>query len=180
MNAKPEIIVDKDITLKRFSHDADQQKFDLIVKNHDHLLPWLPWANFYHEISDMEQFTSGQIAKFDTGATLGYDIFYHDTLVGSLDLQKISTMNHNACIGYWLDQDHTGKGIMTRAVDALTKYSFNELNLHRVSIEVAPENTASVAVAKRLDFKYEATLREAQLLDEKYYDTEVYTKFNKK
>lgn len=178
IKAKPEIIVDDDITLKRFSHDDDQQKYDLIIKNREHLLPWLQWAKFYHDISDMVNFTESQIAAFDAGTTLGYNIFYQNELVGSIDVHEISEANHYGYIGYWLDKDHTGKGIMTRAASTLADYCIHELNYHRISIDAAPENEASVGVAKRLGFAYEATLNEEQLLDDKWYDTVIYTKIS--
>ncbi len=178
LKAKDEIIVDDEIVLKRFTHDVDQRKFNLIIENRDHLLPWLQWAKFYKDISDMERFTDSQIADFDAGHTLGYDIYHFGELVGSIDVHEISEANHYCYIGYWLDKKATGKGIMTRCAAKLTESCFKDLNMHRVSIDAAPENEASVAVAKRLNFKYEATLKEEQLLDNQWHDTVIYTKIN--
>ena len=46
LHADAFIEIDKDITLRRLTRENAQEKFDLIVKNHGHLLPWLPWADF--------------------------------------------------------------------------------------------------------------------------------------
>ena len=176
LKADPEIIVDDEIVLKRFSHDIDQIKYDSIVANHDHLLPWLPWADFYHNLSDMQKFTTGQIEDFDAGRIFGYDIFYKGNFAGSIDAHEVSEQHHYCYIGYWLDKKYTGKGIMTRSASALADYCFDKLGMHRVTIDAAPENEASVAVAKRLGFPFEARLKEEQCLGGKYYDTVMYTK----
>ena len=55
--AADEIKVDGQITLKRFSHDADQIKYETIINNREHLLPWLPWAHLYTEFKEMPEFT---------------------------------------------------------------------------------------------------------------------------
>ena len=50
--------------------------------------------------------------------------------------------------------------------------------MHRVVIQAALQNKASCAVAERLNFALEGTLRENELLDGKYYDVNVYAKLN--
>ncbi len=177
LTADPEIIVDDEITLKRFAHNIDELKYEMILKNHDHLLPWLPWADKYHQFEDMLNFTEDQIKAFDAGTLFGYDIFYHGELAGSIDIHDIAEDYHHCDLGYWLDQDFTGKGIMTRVAAKLTDYAFEHLGMHRVVIKAAPENNASVAVAERIGFEREALLKDEQFLDNRYYDTIVYVKF---
>ena len=138
--AATEIVVDNEITLRRFSHDLDQQRYDTIVASREHLLPWLPWAHFYQSFDEMPKFIDGQIEAFEKGAVL------------------------------------TGKGIMTRCADRITKYAFGEIDMHRVVIRAADKNIASWSVAERLDYVYEGTLREAELLDGVFYGTKIYSK----
>ena len=178
LKAKATINVDNEITLKRFAHNSDGIKYEMILANHDHLLPWLPWADKYSKFEDMLNFTEGQIKEFDAGKQFGYDIFYNGKLAGSIDIHDIAENNHHCDLGYWLDKKYTGKGIMTRSVAKLTDYCFNKLNMHRVVIKAAPENNTSVAVAERLNFTKEARHREDQLLGNRYYDTIVYIKIN--
>lgn len=173
-----EIKVSKDIVLRRFSHDTDEAKYNAIITSREHLLPWLPWAHFYKEFKEMLDFTDLQIKCFDEGSVLGYDIFYQGEFAGSIDLHNLSDANRSCEIGYWLDKNHTGKGIITRAADTITKYAFDELDMHRVVIRAASQNKASCAVAERLNFTLEGTLRDNELLDGKYYDVNVYAKLN--
>ena len=178
LKAKATINVDNEITLKRFAHNIDGIKYEMILANHDHLLPWLPWADKYSKFEDMLNFTEGQIKEFDAGKQFGYDIFYNGKLAGSIDIHDIAENNHHCDLGYWLDKKYTGKGIMTRVVQTLTDYAMKELKMHRVVIKAAPENNASVAVAERLGFTREAILRDEQYLVNRYYDSVVYAKIN--
>ncbi len=60
-----------------------------------------------------------------------------------------------ASIGYWIDQRWAGRGITTAAVALATDYCFQTMNLHRVEIDIRPENTASLRVVEKLGFRHE-------------------------
>ena len=68
----------------------------------------------------------------------------------------------SAYIGYWIDQRVAGRGIMPTAVAMATDHCFREVGLHRVEINVRPENTASLRVVEKLGFRAEG-LRERYL-----------------
>jgi [ribosomal protein S5]-alanine N-acetyltransferase len=55
-----------------------------------------------------------------------------------------------ASIGYWLGQEHAGRGIMPTAVAMVIDHCFTEVGLHRVEICVRPENTNSLRVVEKL------------------------------
>ena len=176
LHADAFIEVDKDITLRRLTRENAQEKFDLIVKNHDHLLPWLPWADYYHEIDNMYEYTDAEIEKFDNGIAFTYDIYYQDQLVGSIDFNQVSEENHRAELGYWVGTEFTGKGIVTRAAAGMTKYAFEKMGLERVAILACTDNTPSVNVAKRLNFTEEGTLRQYLQLSDGIHDVVVFSK----
>jgi ribosomal-protein-alanine N-acetyltransferase len=60
-----------------------------------------------------------------------------------------------AHIGYWIDQRYANRGYTSRAVRALTEFAFNELQLHRIEINLRPENAASRKVAEKNGYHYE-------------------------
>ncbi|MCR4753504.1 MAG: GNAT family N-acetyltransferase [Candidatus Saccharibacteria bacterium] len=176
LKADATIIVDKDITLKRFSHDVDKIKYETILVNRNHLLPWLPWVDDLYFPTQTYLFTEKQIKEFDSGHIFSYNIFFKNIFAGSIAIYNISERDHNCELGYWLDHSHTGKGIMTRTVKIATNYAMQKLNMHRVAIKVAPENNASVSVAERLGFEREALLRDGQYLVNRFYDAAIYVK----
>ena len=60
-----------------------------------------------------------------------------------------------AHIGYWIDQRFANRGYTTRAVKMLTKFGFEQLRLHRIEINLRPENEASKQVAIKAGFLLE-------------------------
>ena len=53
-------------------------------------------------------------------------------------------------LGYKLDGALCGRGYMTQAVEACTRFAFGPAALHRVEANVMPRNTASLRVLKKL------------------------------
>jgi len=75
-----------------------------------------------------------------------------DRYLGGVSLFGIE--HGSAEVGYFLHPDATGRGIMTRAVEAAADWAFSSegLDVHRVSLDVADGNAASMAVARRAGF----------------------------
>ena len=61
----------------------------------------------------------------------------------------------NAYLGYWIDVDHQGKGLMSEAVAAATAFALSEAGLHRVQAAVMPRNTASLRVLEKVGYRRE-------------------------
>jgi [ribosomal protein S5]-alanine N-acetyltransferase len=59
-----------------------------------------------------------------------------------------------AQIGYWINQDYAGRGIIPTAVAMACDHCFS-LGLHRIEIAIRPENTNSLAVVRKLGFRLE-------------------------
>lgn len=183
---KPEISVDKNIKLLRTSASCAKEKYTAAMASRDHLLPWLNWVHYY-ELFDtkeagteaMQKFQKDKAAEFKKGTGYTFDIFYDNKFAGSIDFQKISKENNYLEIGYWLSKEFTGKGIMTRAVNALTDIAFNQLKMHCVVIRAADKNEASCNVAKRCGFTLEATLKDRLLIEGTYYNECVFSKIKK-
>jgi RimJ/RimL family protein N-acetyltransferase len=62
-------------------------------------------------------------------------------------------------IGYWIRASRVRRGLATEAAAALTRIAFERCGALRVEIHVDPANAASLAVAERLGYVREATLR---------------------
>ncbi|HNV11881.1 MAG TPA: GNAT family protein [Propionibacteriaceae bacterium] len=60
-----------------------------------------------------------------------------------------------AQIGYWIDRDHAGRGIVPVSVALACDYCFGVLELHRIEIDIRPENTNSLRVVEKLGFRPE-------------------------
>lgn len=60
-----------------------------------------------------------------------------------------------ATLGYWVDQARAGRGIAPTAVAMATDHCFRVLGLHRMEINIKPENSASLRVVEKLGFRDE-------------------------
>jgi ribosomal-protein-alanine N-acetyltransferase len=58
-------------------------------------------------------------------------------------------------IGYWIDKNYANHGYMTEAVEMVTRFGFDALGLHRIEINVRPENGASCRVAEKAGYHFE-------------------------
>lgn len=64
-------------------------------------------------------------------------------------------------IGYWLGEPYWGRGIVTRAVAAVTEHAFETLQLVRVEAEVFEGNMGSMRVLEKCGYEREARMRKA-------------------
>ena len=89
------------------------------------------------------------------GRTMPFVIAFGGALVGQLTVGGISWGSlRSAHIGYWVDQRVAGRGIMPTAVAMATDHCF-EVGLHRMEINIRPENLASRRVVEKLGFRPE-------------------------
>lgn len=79
-----------------------------------------------------------------------------EELVGQLSVSSIVGGSfRSATIGYWVDAARAGRGIAPMAVAMATDYCFRCLGLHRMEINIRPENTKSLRVVEKLGFRDE-------------------------
>ena len=75
-----------------------------------------------------------------------------------------------ASVGYWIAHRHAGHGYMPLALALLTDYLIFELALHRVEVNIRPENGASVRVVEKLGFVEEGVARGLLFIDGAWRD----------
>ena len=58
-----------------------------------------------------------------------------------------------ASMGYWLDREFAGRGVMPRAVAMAIDHCFFTAGLHRIEIAIRPENSNSLRVVEKLGIR---------------------------
>jgi ribosomal-protein-alanine N-acetyltransferase len=85
------------------------------------------------------------------GRQLPFAVEYDGRFVGQLTVNNIVRGSAQlASIGYWIDEQYAGRGIMPTAVALAVDHCFFALRLHRVEIAIRPENAASLRVVEKL------------------------------
>jgi ribosomal-protein-alanine N-acetyltransferase len=91
------------------------------------------------------------------GRALPFAIEFEGKFVGQLTVGGIwGGSSRGAFFGYWIDESVAGRGLMTKSVELATDYCLNTMMLHRIEINVRPENAASCAVALKSGFTQES------------------------
>ncbi len=127
----------------------------------DHLRPWMPWAHAEPQplpakVDLLRTFRG----HFDLGQDYVYGIFSADEseVVGGTGLHRRS-FEGVLEIGYWIRASRAGEGLGTEATAAVARVGFEVAGAERIEIRVARENTASLAIPRKLGFVEEGTLR---------------------
>jgi ribosomal-protein-serine acetyltransferase len=171
------IPVSDDLELRLLTEADADELHALVDRNRTHLAAWMPWAadqTFERTLNFI------RMAERRAAENNGFELalVLEGQIVGALGFAAIDWAAGATTIGYWLDEEHQGRGLMTRAVEALADHAFGELGLHRVEIRAAVENRRSRAIPERLGFEQEGVLREAERVGNRYQDLAVYGLLN--
>ena len=132
-------------------------------RNWDWLRPWE--ATQPPDIAHLGQLSIPQLLRsFRREATQGrmlpFVITYRDTFVGQLTVSGITWGSScSGQLGYWLDEKVAGRGIMPTAVALVVDHCFSTVHLHRVEVNICPDNMASRRVVEKLGFREEGLRR---------------------
>ena len=64
-----------------------------------------------------------------------------------------------------------GYGYATDAARVIIEYGLRDLRLHRITAAIGPDNEASIAVVKKLGFRYEGRLRDHVFTNDAWRDS---------
>jgi ribosomal-protein-alanine N-acetyltransferase len=91
-----------------------------------------------------------------SGRALPFVVLVDDRFAGQLNVAGVVRGSmESAHIGYWVDQRVAGRGVMPTAVALAVDHCFNSVGLHRIEVNIRPENTASRRVVEKLGFRDE-------------------------
>ena len=80
-----------------------------------------------------------------------------ERLVGQVTLGNIVRRAFcSAYAGYWVDRRVAGRGVVPTALALAVDHAFTMGDLHRIEVNIRPENTASRRVVEKLGFREEA------------------------
>lgn len=150
------------------------QVFALVDREREHLRPWMPWLDATQSGDDTLAYIKSVLEQFANNRGFVAGIWRGDQFAGTIGTHQIDWLNRRAEIGYWIGREFEGIGVVTEAVRLVTTHLFRDLDLHRVEIRCAASNTRSASIPKRLGFTFEATLREAHLVNGVHHDLLVF------
>jgi ribosomal-protein-serine acetyltransferase len=172
---KISIPVKENFELRTLELSGGQDFFELTKRNDTHFRRWLGWLDDDKTVLDTEKYITESNKRFESEEGLDLGIFYENNQIGGIGLFPWNTANKKISIAYWLAEEYQGEGIMTDSLKKVIEYCFTELNINRIEITIAIENTKSSALPKKLGFTLEGVAREGGWLYNHFVDLEVYS-----
>ena len=155
--------------------DSDAEDlYRLVERNRDYLAEWLPWAAG-QTLEGVREFIQKTRRQVDENDGFQGALFLEGRMVGAGGFVAVNWEARSTSLGYWLDEGHQGRGLMTGTVKALTDHAFEQWDLNRVEIQAGTGNRRSRAIPERLGFQQEGVLREYERVGDRYIDIAVYS-----
>lgn len=155
----PVELADDDIGLRPLRYRDAAVWRRLRYENRDWLAPWeattpdpaTPPLRFAQLVRSMN-------SEARAGRAMPFTITVAGEVVGQLSVVGISWGSlRSGHIGYWVSRDVAGQGIAPTAVALATDHCLLHAGLHRIEVNIRPENTASLRVVEKLGFREEGT-----------------------
>jgi [ribosomal protein S5]-alanine N-acetyltransferase len=149
----PATLTSGDVTLRPIARGDATAWREIRYRNAEWLKPWDatvppggdPRATSYRSLVRRLHRTARQ------GSTMPFAIEVDGRFVGQVTVNNIVRGSAQfASMGYWIDQQYAGRGIVPRAVAMAIDHCFTTARLHRVEICIRPENTNSLRIVEKL------------------------------
>lgn len=131
---------------------ADQDEFCSLARASTALhVPWMQLPANAGEFRDW-------MHRFEDGTNRGYLIRVLETgaAAGMVNINSVIRGRYQgASVGYAAFAPSAGRGYMTEGLALALRHAFGDLRLHRLEANIQPENTTSLALVRRLGFRYE-------------------------
>lgn len=120
----------------------------------------------YRNHSDAAQLIESIRANFRDKTELRWGIALRESnrIIGMCGFNYWMRVDDRAAIGYDLAQAHWRRGYMSEAIRVIIRFGFEQMALNRIEADCSLDNTASIALLKKLGFQQEGHQRE------QYYD----------
>lgn len=134
------------------------------LRDERYLAPWEPTMPGTWQQRNVSAEWPGRWLQLRTagrrGNTLPFSVildgrFVGHVMVGNLVREPLLS----AYVGYWVDAQVSGKGVITAAVALVVDHCLGPVGLHRLEATVRPENVASLRVLGKLGFREEGLFR---------------------
>ncbi|MBL8512484.1 MAG: GNAT family N-acetyltransferase [Betaproteobacteria bacterium] len=160
-----------------------QGALDFVQRNAAHLKPWSPPAPDGIETLDhWLGVVEAAHQSFAAGTLIRLWISPRDDaarVIGSIGYSQIHRGPFcNAVLGYQIDAQCEGQGLMREALEAANAYMFTEQKLHRLAANYRPENVRSGKLLQRMGFTIEGYAKDYLYIDGAWRDHILTSKVN--
>ena len=130
----------------------------------------------HRSLADSRAYLRFILRQYRDGVPSSYGIVLKASgrVVGTIGFMWYSQENHSVEVGYSLARGVWNQGLMTEALKAVMRLSFEELQVHRVEAQHETSNPASGRVMLKCGMRHEGTLRGRIYNKGRFVDVELY------
>ncbi len=131
------------------------------LRNEEWLVPWEPARQLSmpdptRDRSAFEARCTARERERSSDHAYPFGVFVDQQFAGEINLNNVTRgALQSATVGYWIDQARAGRGYIAEAVVVLTRFAFEQLQLHRLEVCIVPRNTNSRRVMEKLRLRNE-------------------------
>lgn len=176
----PTIVAGDRVTLEPMASQAVSEVLDFIVRNHDFLKKFSPTTpTDYTTESYWQRKIWASSQDWQNDKVYRFIIRHQDRLIGHINLSQVFRGPfQNAFLGYALDQEFQGQGLMSEAVALMVKFSFEKLKLHRIQANTLIDNIGSQKVLTKNNFQKEGHAKAYLEINGKWQDHYMFALLN--
>ncbi len=167
--------VSESLVMRMLQDHHAPEVFALVEANRAFLRERLSWLDGTTDVESSRTFIREFLTAYvETGAFV-CGIWHEGNLCGVIGHNGIDWNTRTSNLGYWLAENHQGRGIVTRCCRTLIDHAFTEYHLGQIEIHCAIANGKSQAIAERLGFIRQGILKDAEWMYDHNVDHIVYS-----
>ncbi|UNX55457.1 GNAT family N-acetyltransferase [Georgenia sp. TF02-10] len=167
----PVTLVEGPVTLRPLRRRDRRAWLDLRAANAAWLRPWDATSPVGAPPTSFGAYLRSQDRQGRSGEGLPFVVEVDGDLVGQVSIMTIVRgALWSGSVGYWISRHVAGRGITPWAVATACDYAWGALGLHRLEVNVRPENGPSLRVVAKLGFREEGLRRRFLHIDGDWRD----------
>ena len=155
--------------------DQAAAMLDFVARNREHLKPWNPpEPDGLYTLAHWHAVVAKCAAAFAANSAVRFWIADREQpgrIIGSVGYSQLARGPFCSCVlGYQIDRECEGRGLMSEALRATNRFMFDEQKLHRIAANYRPENIRSGRLLAKLGFRIEGYARDYLYIDGAWRD----------
>jgi len=168
------VLETENLILRQINSEDDHEVFEL--RSNSETMKFIP-RPLAVTIEDAQKFIIDCNSSIEKNELINWAISKKEDnkLIGMIGFFRMQPENFRGEVGYILNPNFHGKGIMKEALDKALKYGFEVLNFHSIEAVIDPQNINSEKLLQKAGFSKEAHFKENFFYNDEFLDTVIYS-----
>ncbi|HTX73292.1 MAG TPA: GNAT family protein [Rectinemataceae bacterium] len=145
--------------------------YAFVERGRAHFENWIPFVSAMSSVEAAHAKISRYLELFREGSGYFWGLWDTDRIVGLILIKDIDEEAKTAEIGYMIDEEYEGRGIITESCRLMIDFIFGELNLRKVVLSCDDNNERSIGIARHFDFELEGILKQNAVINGRLRNT---------